>query len=149
MEGPVIKKKILFLQLGQKNVREANNGSPLLLFLIFFKEPKIVGKSPLGPLAPLAPLVSAGPGPLYCQSTPFSKSKENMVYILSTLPLYAGVLLKFRIPLCPHCLCLCNKQYEKYGKQRHEKILQKLKTHTKYLKLGARSLRLKNKPQRY
>ena len=59
-----------------------------------------------------------------------------MVYILSTLPLYAGVLLKFRIPLCPHCLCLCNKQYEKYGKQRHEKILEKLKTHTKYLKLG-------------
>ena len=73
-------------------------------------------ESPLGPLAPLAPLVSAGPGPLYCQSTPFTKSKENMVYILSTLPLYAGVLLKFRIPLCPHSLCLCNKQYEKYGK---------------------------------
>jgi len=107
--GASIKKKILFLQLGQKNVRETNNGSPLLLFLIFFKEPKIVGKSPLGPLAPLAPLVSAGPGPLYCQSTPFSKSKENMVYILSTLPLYAGVLLKFRIPLCPHCLCLLFK----------------------------------------
>ena len=149
MEGPVSRRRFFFFNRGKKMLERPIMAPLCSFFWSSLRSQKLLGKPPWPPLAPLAPLVSAGPGPLYCQSTPFSKSKENMVYILSTLPLYAGVLLKFRIPLCPHCLCLCNKQYEKYGKQRHEKILQKLKTHTKYLKLGARSLRLKNKPQRY